>query len=84
MEVEMGFRNVGLFFGLFLQLVFFLAGNTSQVLAGPPKTLEYIELPLSVPAMIKAWHVSVSGNDSNPGTIELPFATIQHAIGAVC
>src|SRR5579864_4181736 len=27
------------------------------------------------------WYVSNSGNDSNPGTIWAPFATIQHAAG---
>ena len=29
------------------------------------------------------YYVSISGDDSNPGTLELPFRTIQHAASIV-
>ena len=40
-------------------------------------------LAAAAPAAATDFHVAVGGSDANPGTAALPWATVQHAVGAV-
>jgi hypothetical protein len=51
-------------------------GNASPVLDGPGAGLP----PLLPPSIGLIYYVSTTGNDSNDGTFDLPWRTVQHAL----
>ena len=42
-----------------------------------------LQICLALPVLAQPYYVAPTGSDANPGTLEKPFATIQHAQQAV-
>jgi len=76
----MEFRNFRLVFCFFTLILFSSAIPNSLILAETTQNLIMVNSKLSEPAQTIVFYVAETGDDENPGSVDLPFATIQHAI----